>query len=82
MKQWRVSIRPLDAVPSCAVAASSSFEAATEFGYLLSQFVGLVSGDKHQLVIHDSVVGCVCIGHGDGVVRRTLRNCGRFSRTV
>jgi hypothetical protein len=49
------------------VVATSGFNRA-EFGYLLSQFVGSVSGDEHQLVIHDSVVGCMC-----------LRNCGRFS---
>jgi hypothetical protein len=47
------------------VVATSGFKAVTEFGYLLSQFVGLVSGDEHQLVIHDSVAGCMCLGYAD-----------------
>jgi hypothetical protein len=34
-------------------------------GYLLSHFVVLVSGDEHQLVIHDSVAGCMCLGYSD-----------------
>jgi hypothetical protein len=46
------------------VVATSGFNRA-EFGYLLSQFVGSVSGDEHQLVIHDSVVGCMCLGYAD-----------------
>jgi hypothetical protein len=44
----------------------SGFNKVTGFAYLLSQFVGLVSGDEHQLVIHDSVAGCMCLGYGDG----------------
>ena len=38
---------------------ASGFEKVTEFGYWLSQFVGLVSSEEHQLVIHDSVAGCI-----------------------
>jgi hypothetical protein len=41
------------------------FTEVTELAYLLSQFVALGSGDEHQLVIYDSVAGCMCFGYGD-----------------
>jgi hypothetical protein len=33
------------------VGAASGFETVTEFGNWMSQYVGLFSGDDHQLVI-------------------------------
>jgi hypothetical protein len=38
-----------------AVVAASGINAVTEFGYFMSQSVGLVPGDAYQLVILDSV---------------------------
>jgi hypothetical protein len=55
---------------------TSGFSGITEFGYLLSHFVGLVSGDEHRLVIYDFVAGCMCLGYGDGFAAK--RNEGRF----
>ena len=65
--------------PGVVVAASGS-KKVTELDYLLSQFVGLVPGDEHQLVIHDSVAGGMRCGYGDGF-RRALRNGGRSYET-
>ena len=44
-----------------AVVVTSDFSRVTELVYLLSRFVGLVSGDKYRLVIYDSIAGCMCI---------------------
>jgi hypothetical protein len=42
------------------VVATSSFN-----GCLESQCLGLVSGDEHLHMIHDSVTDCMCFGSGD-----------------
>jgi hypothetical protein len=49
-----------------AVVATSGSD--TDFGHLSSQSVGLVPDGEYQLVILDSVAGCMCLGYGDGFV--------------
>jgi hypothetical protein len=52
----------------------------TKLGCLLSQSVGLVPGDEHQLVIFDSVGDGMYCDYRDGLyaLLRALRNCGRL----
>jgi hypothetical protein len=45
----------LQSLTTGSVVAASGFNEVTELGYLLSQSVGLVPGDEHQLVILDAV---------------------------
>ena len=52
----------LQSLRTGTIVVTSGFSGITEFGYLLSQFVGLVSGNEYRLVIRDSVVGCMCLG--------------------
>jgi hypothetical protein len=52
-------MRRVDELTIGVAIAASGFKKVTEFGYWLSQFVGLVSSEEHQLVIHDSVAGCI-----------------------
>jgi hypothetical protein len=52
----------LQSLRTGTIVVTSDFSGITEFGYLLSQFVGLVSGNEYRLVIRDSVAGCMCLG--------------------
>jgi hypothetical protein len=56
----------LQSLTTGAVAAASSFDEVTEFGFLSSHSVGLVPSDENRLVIHDCVAGVLCFGYGDG----------------
>ena len=58
-------MRRVDELTIGVAIAASGFEKVTEFGYWLLQFVGLVSSEEHQLVIHDSVADCMPFGYGD-----------------
>jgi hypothetical protein len=48
------------------VADPLGFNEITKFSYWLSQFVGLVTIDEYQLVIHDSIAGGLRCGYEDG----------------
>jgi hypothetical protein len=52
----------LQSLRTGTILVTSGFSGITEFGYLLSQFLGLISGDEHRLMIRDSVAGCICLG--------------------
>ncbi len=52
----------LQSLRTGTIVVTSGFSGITEFGYLLSQFVGLVSGNEYRLVIRDYVAGCMCLG--------------------
>jgi hypothetical protein len=71
-------------VATSVVAAASGFNEVTELGYWLSQFVGLVTSDEYQLVIHDSVAGGMRCGYGDGssAFCWTIHTCSLRQATV
>jgi hypothetical protein len=53
-------------ITTCAVVAASGFNEVSEFSYLSSQSISLVSGDEYQLVILYSVDDGVCCDYGEG----------------
>ncbi len=54
-------------ITTCAVVAASGFNEATEFGYLTSQSIDLVSDDEYQRVMRvDSVDDGMRCGYADG----------------
>ena len=67
----------LQSLTTGTVAGASGSDEVTVLSYLLSQYVGLVPGDEHQVVIHDFVAGCMCFGYGNGFA--TLRFTQRWT---
>jgi hypothetical protein len=58
----------LQSLTTGAVVAASGFDEVTEWGFLLSQSVGLAPGGEYQLVILDSVGDGMCCAFGEGSI--------------